>query len=245
MIVQIFSSCRSPESGGTEKSEADKEGSQPSDVKIVLPSATELMQRNKLTLNDITKTKTPNRVTYEDVDNFLKSRKSSPAKEDSKEEKGKLIDLTSMQRSIKNNMMLTLGVPVFRVTHLMRTNELIKLYEKVKEQISMSVILNKCVSTVLLKHPLIYSTYIESDQGKIKYNRDVNIGNALGLKDSLLTPVLKQVDKKDIYSLSDEWKVGKITSVMDYAAAMCTMACSLLRLCCSFYVSFLCSLEYY
>ncbi|SBT33214.1 dihydrolipoamide acyltransferase component E2 (DLAT) [Plasmodium ovale wallikeri] len=204
---QLFlKSLRSPESGGSEKSETEKEGSQASDVKIVLPSAAELMQRNKLTLSDITKTKTPNRVTYEDVDNFLKSRKSSPAKEDSKEENEKLINLTSMQRSIKNNMMLTLGVPVFRVTHLMKTNELIKLYEKVKEKISVSVILNKCVSTVLLKHPLIYSTYIESDQGKIKYNRDVNIGNALGLKDSLLTPVLKQVDKKDIYSLSDEWK---------------------------------------
>lgn len=163
--------------------------------------------------------KTPNRITYEDVDAFLNGHKNNstnvtycekPKVETIEYGDPKTVDMTNIQKSIKNNMMLTLTVPVFRVTHLIKTNELLKLYEKVKQKISMSVIINKCVSSVLLNHPLIYSTYIDKDNGKILYNKDVNIGNALGLPDSLLTPVLKKVDKKDIYTLANEWKVCKM-----------------------------------
>ncbi|SBT86637.1 dihydrolipoamide acyltransferase component E2, putative [Plasmodium malariae] len=197
---------RSTESASTCSTVAEEEISKQHDVKIVLPSAAELMSQHKIKPSDITNTKVFNRITYEDVDAFLKNKKSTIVKDISTPQKEKLVELTTIQKSIKNNMMQTLSVPVFRVTHLIKTNELLKLYEQVKNKISMSVILNKCISTVLVKHPLIYSTYIDKDQGKILYNDDVNIGNALGLEDSLLTPVLKQVDKKDIYTLSVEWK---------------------------------------
>ncbi|CRG99069.1 dihydrolipoamide acyltransferase component E2, putative [Plasmodium relictum] len=181
-------------------------------MQIILPSASELMKQKKINPNDITDTQTLNRITYEDVDNFLKKKISvkdpsiEKKNEQAVEHKGKVIELTSIQRAIKNNMMHTLNIPVFRVTHLIKTNNLLKLYERIKHKISMSVILNKCVSNILLKHPIIYSTYIDEGNGKIIYHEDVNIGNALGLKDALLTPVLKQVDKKNIYSLSHEWK---------------------------------------
>ncbi|SOV22932.1 dihydrolipoamide acyltransferase component E2 [Plasmodium sp. DRC-Itaito] len=198
------------------KDNALKEKENDIQYEMVLPSASELMRQNKLSPKDIINRKIPNRVTYEDVDAFLNGAKNNSTNV-SYVEKQKLqtvedgeqktVDMTNIQKSIKNNMMLTLTVPVFRVTHLIKTNELLKLYEKVKQKISMSVILNKCVSTVLLSHPLMYSTYIDKDNGKILYNKDVNIGNALGLSDSLLTPVLKKVDKKDIYTLANEWKM--------------------------------------
>ncbi|SOV77193.1 dihydrolipoamide acyltransferase component E2 [Plasmodium sp. gorilla clade G3] len=193
-----------------------KEKENYSQYEMVLPSASELMRQNKLNPKDITNRKTPNRITYEDVNAFLNGHKNNSTNvtyvekqkvETVEDEEQKTVDMTNIQKSIKNNMMLTLTVPVFRVTHLIKTNELLKLYEKVKQKISMSVIINKCVATVLLNHPLIYSTYIDKDNGKILYNKDVNIGNALGLPDSLLTPVLKKVDKKDIYTLSNEWKM--------------------------------------
>ncbi|CAD2112219.1 dihydrolipoamide acyltransferase, putative [Plasmodium vinckei petteri] len=175
--------------------------------KMVLPSAIELMKKHKLTPEDITETKMPDRITYEDVDLFLEKKNVPKIKDNTRvESKGRIVKLTNIQKSIKNNMMQTLNVPVFRVTHLMKTSQLLKIYEQVKDKISMSVILNKCVSLALLKNPLIYSTYIDSENGEIMYNQNINIGNALGLSDSLLTPVLKNVDQKDIYTLSTEWK---------------------------------------
>ncbi|CRG97221.1 dihydrolipoamide acyltransferase component E2, putative [Plasmodium gallinaceum] len=184
-----------------------KEVNKHSNMKIILPSASELIKQKKLNPDDIKDTEIQNRITYEDVDNYLKKKNLvKDTSVEKVEQKGKIIELTNIQKTIKNNMMQTLNIPVFRVTHLIKTNNLLKLYERIKHKISMSVILNKCVSNVLLKHPLIYSTYIDEGNGKILYNDDINIGNALGLKDVLLTPVLKQVNKKNIYSLSHEWK---------------------------------------
>ncbi|WBY55562.1 dihydrolipoamide acyltransferase [Plasmodium yoelii yoelii] len=176
--------------------------------RIVLPSAIELMKKHKLTPEDITHTTIPNRITYEDVNMFLEKKKKIPkvGSDTRVEGGGRVVKLTNIQKSIKNNMMLTLNVPVFRITHLIKTCQLLKIYEQVKDKISMSVILNKCVSLALLKNPLIYSTYIDNENGEILYNQNINIGNALGLNDCLLTPVLKNVDKKDIYTLSTEWK---------------------------------------
>ncbi|KEG01195.1 pyruvate dehydrogenase E2 component (dihydrolipoamide acetyltransferase) [Plasmodium vinckei vinckei] len=175
--------------------------------KMVLPSAIELMKKHKLTPEDITETKMPDRITYEDVDLFLEKKNVHKINDITRiESKARIVKLTNIQKSIKNNMMQTLNVPVFRVTHLMKTSQLLKIYEQVKDKISMSVILNKCVSLALLKNPLIYSTYIDNENGEIMYNQNINIGNALGLSDSLLIPVLKNVDQKDIYTLSTEWK---------------------------------------
>ncbi|VWU48917.1 dihydrolipoamide acyltransferase component E2, putative [Hepatocystis sp. ex Piliocolobus tephrosceles] len=204
---------------GTTVSEAVEEKrsvqKEPENYQIILPSAAELMKKNKLNPTDIKNLITPNRITYEDVENFLKN-KNAPIVVKNKieqhkvehveEQTGKLVELTNIQKVIKNNMMATLNIPVFRVTHLMKTGELIKLYQKIKDKVSMTAIINKCVATVLLKHPLLYSTYIDKDQGAIQYNVDVNIANALGLNDSLLTPVLKKTDKKDIYTLASEWR---------------------------------------
>ncbi|KMZ81563.1 dihydrolipoamide acetyltransferase [Plasmodium vivax India VII] len=170
------------------------------DAPIVLPSAAEVMEQNKLTPADIKGTKVPGRITYEDVISHLERTKGeTPAK-------AKIIELTNVQKAIKNNMMRTLSIPVFRITHFIKTNALLKLYEQVKDKINMTVLLCKCVAKVLLKHPIIYSTFIDEGEGKILFNEDVHIGNALGLKNSLLTPVLKRVNKADIYTLAGEWK---------------------------------------
>ncbi|GAW79910.1 dihydrolipoamide acetyltransferase [Plasmodium gonderi] len=187
-------------SGVNKDSKETDEVDKARETKIVLPSAAELMKQNKLTPNDIKTSNASDRITYEDVVAHLERTRGITSDEEN------IIELTKVQKSIKNNMMRTLGIPVFRITHLIKTTALLKLFEKVKEKISMTVILSKCVSTVLLKHPIMFSTFIDKDDGKILINKDVNIGNALGLKDSLLTPVLKQVDKKDIYTLATEWK---------------------------------------
>lgn len=193
---------------------------------IILPSAAELMKQHKINPSDIKDTKTPNRITFEDVEQYLngktqKKKQSEITATQSSSGTGqklektsstineptdRVVELSNIQKSIKNNMMLTLNVPVFRVTHLIKTNELLKLYNQIKDKINMTVILNKCIATVLMKHPLMYSTYIEEGNGKIVYHENVNIGNALGLNNSLLTPVLKNVNKENIYALADTWK---------------------------------------
>ncbi|KJP86497.1 hypothetical protein AK88_03873 [Plasmodium fragile] len=188
-----------PGKGSTDK-KRDMPPPKGRDAPIVLPSAAEVMEKNKLTPADIKSPKVPGRITYEDVVSHLeRTRAPTPAKE-------KIIELTNVQKAIKNNMMRTLSIPVFRITHFIKTNALLKLYEQIKDKINMTVLLCKCVSNVLLKHPIIYSTFIDEGEGKILFNEDVNIGNALGLKNSLLTPVLKRVNKTDIYTLAGEWK---------------------------------------
>ncbi|ANQ07108.1 Pyruvate dehydrogenase E2 component (Dihydrolipoamide acetyltransferase) [Plasmodium coatneyi] len=197
-----FFSSRGDDTPGKDSTDQKRDTMPPKgrDAPIVLPSAAELMEQNKLTPADIKEPKIPGRMTYEDVVSHLeRTRAATPSKE-------KIIELTNVQKAIKNNMMRTLSIPVFRITHFIKTNALQKLYEQVKDKISMTVLLSKCVSNVLLKHPIIYSTFIDEGEGKILFNEDVHIGNALGLKNSLLTPVLKRVNKTDIYTLAGEWK---------------------------------------
>ncbi|CAA9987100.1 dihydrolipoamide acetyltransferase, putative [Plasmodium knowlesi strain H] len=197
----FFSSPRDdiPEES-SKKQERDTAPPKGRDAPVVLPSAAEMLEQNKLNPEDIKGSKIPGRITYEDVVSHLeRTGGATPAKE-------KIIELTKVQKAIKNNMLRTLSIPVFRITHFIKTNALLKLYEQVKDKISMTVLLSKCVSNVLLKHPLIYSTFIDEGEGKILLNEDIHIGNALGLKSSLLTPVLKRVNKTDIYTLAAEWK---------------------------------------
>jgi len=56
----------------------------------------------------------------------------------------------------------------------------------------------------LAKHPLVNAAYVEDG---IQYNADVNVAVAVAMPDGgLITPVLKQADMTDIYSLGRSWK---------------------------------------
>jgi pyruvate dehydrogenase E2 component (dihydrolipoamide acetyltransferase) len=126
---------------------------------------------------------------------------------------GQIAPFTTFQSAVVRNMVATLSVPVFRVGYTITTDGLDKLYKQIKSKgVTMTALLAKAVAVTLQKHPLLNASY--SDQG-IVYHSDINISVAVAMDDGgLITPVLKNADIVDIYSLSRTWK-----SLVDRARA--------------------------
>ena len=102
-------------------------------------------------------------------------------------------------------MNVSLSVPTFHVGYTITTDNLDRLYKQIKSKgVTMTAILAKAVAITLQKHPLLNAVYV--DQG-IQYPSGINIAVAVAMPDGgLITPVLPNADKMDIYSLSRTWK---------------------------------------
>ncbi|MBU7585928.1 MAG: 2-oxo acid dehydrogenase subunit E2 [Nostoc sp. TH1S01] len=126
---------------------------------------------------------------------------------------GQVVPFTTLQNAVVRGMVASLAVPVFRVGYTITTDGLDKLYKQIKSKgVTMTALLAKAVAVTLQKHPLINASY--SDQG-IVYHSDINISVAVAMDDGgLITPVLRNADMVDIYSLSRNWK-----SLVDRARA--------------------------
>ena len=118
---------------------------------------------------------------------------------------GQVHKMNTMQIAVVKNMMASMDVPVFRVGYTITTDALDKLYRQVKSKgVTMSALLAKAIAMTLEKHPLLYASYVE--QG-IHYNGDINIAVAVAMPDGgLITPVLRNANTQDLYSLSRSWK---------------------------------------
>jgi len=116
-----------------------------------------------------------------------------------------VVPMNAMQKAVVNNMAWANDVPTYTVSRGIVTDELDALYKKVKEKgVTMSALLAKAVGVTLAKHPIMNAAYV---QDGIKYNSDVNVAMAVAMPDGgLITPVLKQADKEDLYSLGRSWK---------------------------------------
>ncbi|MGL5807711.1 MAG: dihydrolipoamide acetyltransferase family protein, partial [Xenococcaceae cyanobacterium] len=118
---------------------------------------------------------------------------------------GETVPLSTFQKAVVQNMMATLQVPVFRVSYTITTDELDKLYKQIKSTgVTMTALLAKAIAATLKNHPLVNASY--SDRG-VHYNSAINVAVAVAMPDGgLITPVLRNADRMDIYSLSRAWK---------------------------------------
>ncbi|MGF1480927.1 MAG: dihydrolipoamide acetyltransferase family protein [Cyanophyceae cyanobacterium] len=118
---------------------------------------------------------------------------------------GETVPLNTLQQAVVRNMVSSLQVPVFRVGYTITTNALDQLYQKIKPKgVTMTALLAKAVAVTLQKHPLVNASY--SEQG-INHRSSINIAVAVAMPDGgLITPVLQNADRVDIYSLSRTWK---------------------------------------
>ncbi|MFB2835619.1 dihydrolipoamide acetyltransferase family protein [Floridanema evergladense] len=118
---------------------------------------------------------------------------------------GQVVGFTTLQNAVVRNMVASLTVPTFHVGYTITTDNLDKLYKQIKSKgVTMTALLAKAVAVTLQKHPLLYASYTE--QG-IQYNSAINVAVAVAMDDGgLITPVLQNADKLDIYSLSRSWK---------------------------------------
>lgn len=118
---------------------------------------------------------------------------------------GEVVALNTLQNAVVRNMMASLQVPTFHVGYTITTDELDKLYKKIKSKgVTMTALLAKAVAITLQKHPVVNASY--TDNG-VQYHSSINVAIAVAMPDGgLITPVLQQADQMDLYSLSRTWK---------------------------------------
>ena len=118
---------------------------------------------------------------------------------------GETVPLNTLQKAVVQNMNLSLQVPVFHVGYTIATDSLDRLYKQIKPKgVTMTALLAKAVAVTLQKHPVVNASYAPD---AIKYNSEINIAVAVAMPDGgLITPVLRNADQMDIYSLSRTWR---------------------------------------
>lgn len=118
---------------------------------------------------------------------------------------GETVPFNTLQQAVIRNMMASLQVPTFQVSYHINTDALDTLYRKIKSKgVTMTALLAKAVALTLQKHPVVNAGF--TDAG-IKYNEGINIAVAVAMPDGgLITPVIKNADKLDIYSLARSWQ---------------------------------------
>jgi len=118
---------------------------------------------------------------------------------------GNRVPMNALQNAVVRNMEASLSVPCFRVGYTITTDNLDKLYKQIKPKgVTMTALLAKAVAVTLQKHPLLNASYVESG---IQHRADINVAVAVAMDGGgLITPVLQNADRLDIYSLSRSWK---------------------------------------
>ncbi|PON94452.1 Lipoamide Acyltransferase [Trema orientale] len=116
-----------------------------------------------------------------------------------------IVPFTTMQSAVSKNMVESLSVPTFRVGYPVTTDALDALYEKVKPKgVTMTALLAKATAMALAQHPVVNATC--KDGKSFTYNSNINIAVAVAINGGLITPVLQDADKMDLYLLSQKWK---------------------------------------
>ena len=130
---------------------------------------------------------------------------STPAPAPANITPGKTVPLNTLQKAVVQNMMASLQVPTFHVTYTVNTDGLDKLYQQIKPKgVTMTALLAKAIAVTLQNHPVVNANY---SQNAISYNSEINVAVAVAMADGgLITPVLRNADQIDIYSLSRTWK---------------------------------------
>ncbi|MEL7418622.1 MAG: dihydrolipoamide acetyltransferase family protein [Cyanobacteria bacterium J06555_3] len=118
---------------------------------------------------------------------------------------GQTVPLNTLQKAVVQNMMTSLQVPTFHVTYTINTDALDGLYKQIKPKgVTMTALLAKAIAVTLKNHPVVNASYAPD---AISYNSEINVAVAVAMPDGgLITPVLRNADQMDIYSLSRTWK---------------------------------------
>jgi len=119
---------------------------------------------------------------------------------------GESVSFNTLQNAVNRNMLASLQVPCFRVGYTITTTKLDAFYKQVKGKgVTMTALLAKAVGVVLARHPQVNAA-TSADGGAMAFPAAVNVAVAVAMEDGgLITPVLANADKTDIYSLARNW----------------------------------------
>ncbi|KAG9140318.1 hypothetical protein Leryth_023301 [Lithospermum erythrorhizon] len=200
-----------------------KGGSEAGRKIVVTPFAKKLAKQHKVDVNKVVGSGPFGRITPEDVEKaagivskpavsaVATPAASAPSKAAAAPASypeipgATVVPFTTMQSAVSKNMVESLSVPTFRVGYPINTDALDALYEKVKPKgVTMTALLAKAAAMALAQHPVVNSTC--KDGKSFTYNSNINIAVAVAINGGLITPVLQDADKMDLYLLSQKWK---------------------------------------
>ena len=117
---------------------------------------------------------------------------------------GDTVPFNTLQGAVNRNMEASLAVPCFRVGYTITTDQLDAFYKQVKPKgVTMTALLAKAVALTLARHPQVNAA---TTAAGMSYPADVNVAVAVAMEDGgLITPVLRQADRTDLYELSRQW----------------------------------------
>jgi len=117
---------------------------------------------------------------------------------------GESVAFNTLQQAVNRSMVASLEVPCFRVGYTITTDKLDAFYKQVKSKgVTMTALLAKAVGVVLARHPQVNCATSEAGMA---YPSAVNVAVAVAMDDGgLITPVLANADRTDLYSLSRNW----------------------------------------
>ena len=117
---------------------------------------------------------------------------------------GETVAFNTLQGAVNRNMEASLAVPCFRVGYTITTDKLDAFYKQVKPKgVTMTALLAKAVAVTLAHHPQVNAA---TTAAGMSYPADVNVAVAVAMEDGgLITPVLRQADRTDLYEMSRQW----------------------------------------
>ena len=117
---------------------------------------------------------------------------------------GETVPFNTLQGAVNRNMEASLAVPCFRVGYTITTDKLDGFYKQVKPKgVTMTALLAKAVAVTLARHPQVNAA---TTAAGMAYPAEVNVSVAVAMEDGgLITPVLRDADRTDLYELSRQW----------------------------------------
>ena len=117
---------------------------------------------------------------------------------------GETVAFNTFQGAVNKNMEASLAVPCFRVGYTITTDKLDAFYKQVKPKgVTMTALLAKAVAVTLARHPQVNAA---TTPAGMAYPADVNVAVAVAMEDGgLITPVLRNADRTDLYEMSRQW----------------------------------------
>jgi pyruvate dehydrogenase E2 component (dihydrolipoamide acetyltransferase) len=180
------------------------------EVKIT-PLARKIAQSENVDMASVSGTGANGKIVKEDIIGVLNDKKvaeKAPAASRKKLSGMRKVIADRMQKSVTTapHVTLTSDIDMTKVKEV-RSQLLPKIEKQTGYRLSFTEVIVKAVGLVLSRYPSINASLIKDE---IVYNEQINIGLAVAVDDGLMVPVLKDVDKKGLSTLTAEAKeVGK------------------------------------
>ena len=169
---------------------------------IASPYAKSLAKKDKLTLDNIIGSGPGGRVIKRDLKNQKTSQPSIKTSQENISAPSSIRKIIA-DRTVKAKQ----TVPHFYLTIESKVDKLLQLRKKINEnfgtKISINDMLVKALALAQMENPLTNVSWIEGQV--IKYS-SVDVSIAVALKEGLLTPIVKNADKKGLIEISKEIK---------------------------------------